>query len=109
MRFAGQNEQVARSVAIRLLIHYIGDIHQPLHAITKVNHEFPGSDHIGAFFKLDGENTLHSLWDEAVNQYKGEKVELPLTAHGFKRLEDEAAHLIANHKCASCNFNSFDP
>ena len=86
MRFAGNNEQVGRSVALRLLIHYIGDIHQPLHAITKVNAQFKGSDHIGTFYKLDGENTLHSLWDEAVDQYNGEKVALPLTDKGFNRL-----------------------
>ena len=100
---------MARSVALRLLIHYIGDIHQPLHAITKVNGEFPTSDHIGTAFKLDGENTLHSLWDEAVDQYKGEKVALPLTDHGFNRLGTEAARLVANFKCATnCNFHSLD-
>ena len=108
MKFAGNNEEVARSVALRLLIHYIGDIHQPLHAITKVNSQFRSSDHIGTAWKLDGENTLHSLWDEGVDQFKGEKVALPLTDHGFNRLGAEAANLVANFKCATCNFHSVD-
>jgi hypothetical protein len=48
------------------------------------------------------------LWDEAVDQFKGEKVALPLTDHGFNRLGEAAANLVANHKCATCNFHSVD-
>lgn len=33
-----------RSVALRLVIHYIGDIHQPLHGVAEVDHRFPAGD-----------------------------------------------------------------
>lgn len=38
------NEMDARSFALRLLIHYIADSHQPCHSITLVNDEFPNGD-----------------------------------------------------------------
>lgn len=37
MKELGGNEQQARSYALRLLIHYIGDLHQPLHATARIN------------------------------------------------------------------------
>jgi hypothetical protein len=33
-----------RSLALRLLIHYIGDIHQPLHSVAEVDHRYPKGD-----------------------------------------------------------------
>lgn len=35
------------SVALRLVIHYIGDMHQPLHTIAEVNTTYPDGDHGG--------------------------------------------------------------
>ena len=37
------------SYALRLLIHYIGDIHQPLHAISRVDSKYPKGDAGGNF------------------------------------------------------------
>jgi len=37
----GKAEEEVRSMALRLLIHYVGDVHQPLHAASRVNHEYP--------------------------------------------------------------------
>lgn len=36
---------------MRLLIHYVGDVHQPLHATARVDHEYPRGDF--------GGNTVH--------------------------------------------------
>lgn len=33
----GHTEEDAESTAMRLLLHYIGDVHQPLHATSRVN------------------------------------------------------------------------
>jgi hypothetical protein len=46
------NEEEAKSEALRLLIHYIGDIHQPLHASARVNSDYPKGDAGGNFVKL---------------------------------------------------------
>ena len=37
------------SYALRLLIHFIGDIHQPLHAISRVDSRYPKGDAGGNF------------------------------------------------------------
>lgn len=52
--------------ALFILIHLVGDIHQPLHAVTKVSHELPEGDRGGNLFPLgenDIANNLHQYWD----------------------------------------------
>jgi hypothetical protein len=59
-------EEDAKSFALRLLIHYIGDIHQPLHAATRLDNNYPKGDAGGNFFPLPEKLTaknLHSVWD----------------------------------------------
>jgi hypothetical protein len=50
-------------------MHLIGDIHQPLHMVSRVTVENPKGDAGGNAFDLarkgDVEN-LHSLWDSAI-------------------------------------------
>ena len=36
----GHSEADGVSTAMRLLLHYVGDIHQPLHATSRVNHDY---------------------------------------------------------------------
>ena len=33
-----------RSFALRLIIHYVGDLHQPLHAVAEVDSKYPSGD-----------------------------------------------------------------
>jgi hypothetical protein len=57
------------SFNLRLLIHYVGDIHQPLHAISRFNEDFPIGDRGGNEFTLpskDQVTNLHSLWDSVL-------------------------------------------
>lgn len=68
------DEEQAKSYALRLLIHYLGDIHQPLHATARVDHEYPKGDEGGNFFHLpskEGAKNLHSVWDSVVYLYTG--------------------------------------
>lgn len=55
-----------RAVALRILLHVIGDIHQPLHTTTRVSALHPHGDRGGNDFKLSkneiGDN-LHRYWD----------------------------------------------
>jgi hypothetical protein len=56
------------------MIHYVGDIHQPLHATSRLDPKYPKGDAGGNFFKLpaigDVKN-LHSVWDSVVYLYTG--------------------------------------
>lgn len=68
------NEEDARSFALRLVIHYVGDLHQPLHATTLVNNEYPNGDAGGNFEHLPnicGASNLHSVWDSLAYDYCG--------------------------------------
>jgi hypothetical protein len=53
----------SRAEALKYLIHFLGDIHQPLHAID--NHDRGGNDvHVTALRGDDGRATnLHAAWD----------------------------------------------
>ncbi|KTC65107.1 3'-nucleotidase/nuclease (plasmid) [Legionella adelaidensis] len=56
-----------KGLALRILLHVVGDIHQPLHSATLVSKEHPKGDLGGNLFHL-GENpvadNLHSYWDK---------------------------------------------
>ena len=55
------------SVALRLLIHYLVDLHQPLHTTTRVNYAYPAGDRYGELFRLSREDeskTLHQAWED---------------------------------------------
>ena len=57
---------------LRMFIHFVGDIHQPLHATSRFTVEFPDGDRGGNSFKLtkQGEvSELHALWDSAIQHY----------------------------------------
>jgi S1/P1 Nuclease len=47
------------------LLHLVGDIHQPLHAVTRITQAHPKGDAGGNAVKLfgDAESNLHSYWD----------------------------------------------
>lgn len=60
------------TVALRLLIHFVGDMHQPLHSVERYSPEHPKGDNGGNSFKIATSGTysnLHSLWDATVKQY----------------------------------------
>jgi hypothetical protein len=48
------------------LLHLIGDVHQPLHAATRVTQEDPAGDAGGNKVRLKGDasSNLHSYWDD---------------------------------------------
>jgi hypothetical protein len=69
---------IEKSMQLRFLIHFIGDLHQPLHTTDLVNETFPTGDEGGNLFKVRFQNqsraklgskwnitNLHSFWDFA--------------------------------------------
>jgi hypothetical protein len=65
----GHSEEDGISTAMRLMMHYTGDIHQPLHATSRVNADYPAGDRGGNSFavpSIDGAKNLHSVWDSVV-------------------------------------------
>ena len=69
-----EDEKDQRSFALRLIIHYAGDIHQPLHAVAEVDNEYPKGDKGGNsewIPNIDGVGNLHSVWDSVIYEYTG--------------------------------------
>jgi hypothetical protein len=77
---------------LRFIMHIVGDLHQPLHCITRITPDFPApqGDRGGNDFKLRGPyHNLHSLWDDSVN------LQLPDSA------ESLADEIVTRHPRAS--------
>ena len=65
------DEEFEKSLLMRYLIHVLGDIHQPLHATTLINKQFPKGDLGGNLFLLnfkDGISNLHKLFDSGADK-----------------------------------------
>jgi hypothetical protein len=74
-------EKVERSVLIRMLIHIVQDLHQPLHNIELVNKDYPNGDRGGNEFMIWygwKYMRLHYFWDRGGYLFKG-NVDLPLS------------------------------
>lgn len=46
------------------LLHLVGDVHQPLHCVTRVNAATPDGDDGGNGVKLTSPANLHTFWDD---------------------------------------------
>jgi hypothetical protein len=71
------NDQNALAQALRLVIHFVGDIHQPLHCATRVDSTNPEGDRGGNLVSImvPGSNgqlkktNLHSFWDGGIGSF----------------------------------------
>jgi hypothetical protein len=71
---ASQTDREALSVMMRLLIHYVGAIHQPLHTITRIDKAYPQGDDHGRSLPIapkDNITELHAAWDSVLYKYEG--------------------------------------
>jgi hypothetical protein len=69
-----------RAEALRYLLHFVGDVHQPLHAVARDTDEHPEGDRGGNEFKIKPTDrhkdlqrpptNLHSLWDMGGNLFR---------------------------------------
>ena len=103
----------AVSIAMRLIIHYVGDVHQPLHATSRVDHEYPKGDFGGNTVKLptkDGVNNLHALWDSVSYEYSG-YAKLPFTDSDWDLNGKRAQSLVTKHPLSSlkADVTNLDP
>jgi hypothetical protein len=88
---------------MRFLIHYVGDVHQPLHGSSRVDKEYPEGDRGGNSFpvpSIDGAKNLHSVWDSVAYEFTDD-YSLPLSADNWTLLTQQAADLVAKHPKSS--------
>ena len=80
------DEEKGKSLALRLLLHYMGDVHQPLHNVNRYTFERPKGDSGANAFVLKyryGANNLHSLWDKVLFVYR-KTIKRPFTELAFE-------------------------
>lgn len=56
-----------KGIALRVLLHVVGDIHQPMHATSRVSHRYPDGDRGGNDVELSKNpiaKNLHAYWDK---------------------------------------------
>jgi hypothetical protein len=95
--------ELERADALRYIIHFVGDIHQPLHTTARDTDQFPEGDRGGNELKIQTPlifsrearppTNLHALWDRGVGLFPD--VERPLTPQGRLLIETQAVTLMA--------------
>lgn len=65
----------ARAEALRFVIHLVGDLHQPMHCVSRVSRRQPHGDEGGNRFglkdpgQLDRRYNLHKYWDNGMERF----------------------------------------
>jgi hypothetical protein len=99
-----------QSFALRLIVHYCGDIHQPLHTETEVDDQYPSSDKGGNKEDLQshsGVYNLHGLWDSVIYDYNGYP-RVPLTESDVLWYTAEMATFEQEYPFPQENWHSLD-
>lgn len=87
------------SLMLRFLIHFVGDLHQPLHATQMFSNAFTSGDLGGNLFPIEFSsdvNNLHKLWDWGMGII-GTDCQRPLSKDGWKEITDYAKIIMLEH------------
>ncbi|HVX85720.1 MAG TPA: S1/P1 nuclease [Phycisphaerae bacterium] len=100
---ASQEGEEQKAVDLAWVEHLVGDVHQPLHAVTLISEEFPppegdrgGNSIVVSYVGESGKTTvtnLHSFWDGAVGTVEMEH----FTAGSLAELRKKAGDFMAAH------------
>ena len=97
------DENVAKSYALRLMIHYMGDIVQPLHCEMRYNSDYPDGDKGGNTFPLPNHysiDELHALWD-MVLYTQHTNIARPISDDDWSSFQIEVANITETYKYAA--------
>jgi len=103
-KFSG-HEEVAKSYALRLLVHFIGDIVQPLHSMMRYNKNYTTGDSGANDFPLPNHYTidnLHSLWDKLLYKERT-NIARPFTADSWLKFQPKVDTVMKEHTGAVAN------
>ena len=98
-----QNNQVdalERAIALRIILHVVADLHQPLHTVTCVSKQHPQGDKVGNLVPLakqSGASNLHQYWDQGAGVLVGPATDAH-AAHIAKQIEARFPCQLANKR-----------
>lgn len=92
--------QLTNSISLRFEIHFIGDMHQPLHDAELYSPDYPTGDLGGNKFKVTTDfrsdiKNLHSFWDSGAGEYTD--FDRPLSQESQDTLKSMADKLMAEN------------
>lgn len=106
----GKTENEKKSIALRLLMHYYGDIHQPLHCSDRYTKEHTQGDKGGNEFITKshyGAKELHAVWDEVI--YANHKsIKRPFTSTTWADFGDMSTELLDGVTVTTSETNTID-
>lgn len=61
-----------QKTCLKLLVHIVADLRQPLHAVNRFSEEHPKGDRGGNSYRIKSPvaNTLHAYWDRGLGEFK---------------------------------------
>ncbi len=102
----GTGREKTDAEALGFLYHLVGDVHQPLHTITRYSAKNPDGDAGGNGFsvQLPPETrirNLHAFWDAAGGRFGYESLRRPLDQAGQARILAVAEEIVKAHPAAT--------
>lgn len=88
-----------KAFSLRILLHIIGDLHQPMHAVSQFSQNFPKGDAGGNAIKLAANpiaDNLHAYWDKGAGLLKMKKL-------SNKQLQQKARQIEEKWPCHPSN------
>lgn len=92
---------LGKSLALRNLVHFVGDIHQPLHGVQRYSDKHDHGDAGGNAFKIQHynnkyEDNLHFIWDHVFDQ--AQEINSPVSPSQYNYLSGFAEEIISTHQ-----------
>ena len=104
------NEDVAKSYALRLMIHYMGDIVQPFHSENRYNTEFSDGDTGANDFPLKYHydvDELHALWDKVLYE-EHNNIARPFSNDTWDEFATHTIEIMSNYSDAVTDTTEYE-
>lgn len=96
-----------KSIALRFLLHFTGDVHQPLHAATRFSQRYPNGDEGGGLYLIQSPyaKNLHQLWDQGAGLFHVPQQPYPLETKAVKALAQQIMRQYPKAELATAAFD----
>jgi len=102
---SGHGPADSYSIALRYLIHYVADVHQPMHSTARINSDYPDGDRGGNDFGVPykyGASNLHAVWDSVMYEFRTNP-KAPFDEPTWEEWGGYASSLVAKHPLDTLN------
>jgi hypothetical protein len=100
----------ARAQALRFIIHFVGDIHQPLHCATRVRKNQKEGDQGGNLVKdITVAKNLHSYWDGGLGTFPKQGPPPNFAPPTLASVSSAVKRIVAANPASAAGINLKDP